>query len=527
MAFSFGLEWARMPSAFWIAFSGTRANRPRRAHVARCRGRVSPTRASLSRREARSARKMSESTFETMPTETMLSRRNWMLGAAAAGLTCAGCPSSSRQDVPSAVPEGQPPLRLAVIDDSSLADAILRQWKARADADLEVVKLTRAEVADRKTLSTDGVIYPCGLLGELIEKNWLSPIDGESLVGHALARTEIYELSRLRETNWGDDVYGVPFGSAVLTLAYRTDLIPEAPATWSEYAAAAALATNGDSAVSGALEPLGGRWAAEVFLARAAAYARRRDAMASLFDFKSMAAILATPPFERALNELVAIAKKSPVCLEMTPPDTAAAIFDGRCGMTLTWLNGQTMPPETTVPVAFAEAPGAREVFDQRKQKWKVRPSSIPGRVTLLGVAGRMGSVTRLSSHPREAARALSLLSSADWSRRISPESTATAPFRSAHSAHTAAWAQHVDPVCADSYGEAVEASLRRADWVFSPRIPGRDDYLRSLAEGVRAAVGGVGSSEALSQVCSDWDEITAGKGLESQRKAYKDSLVR
>jgi len=142
-------------------------------------------------------------------------------------------------------------------------------------------------------------------------------------------------------------------------------------------------------------------------------------------------------------------------------------------------------------------------------------------------VAGRMGSVTRLSSQPGETARALALLASADWSRRISPHSLATAPFRSAHNAHVSAWAEQLDAASANSYGDAVENALRRPDWLFSPRIPGRDDYLVSLSDAVREAVGGADIAESLASVCDSWDQITSKRGLESQRKAYQDSLVR
>jgi len=365
------------------------------------------------------------------------------------------------------------------------------------------------------------------MLGDLVEKKWLSPIDEETLDSHAMERAEVLDLVRLRETNWGDNVYGVPFGSAVLTTARRTDLIPSPPATWAEYAESAELASQKDSSIPGALEPLAGNWAAEVFLARAAAYARRRDTMASLFDYKSMSALLATPPFERALRELVAISRQSPKNIEMTPSDTAAAVMGGECGMTLTWATGQTPSPQPATPVAFSEVPGSPDVFDQRKKEWAVRPSDSPGRVTLVGVAGRMGSVTRLSSQPGETARALALLASADWSRRISPHSLATAPFRSAHNAHVSAWAEQLDAASANSYGDAVENALRRPDWLFSPRIPGRDDYLVSLSDAVREAVGGADIAESLASVCDSWDQITSKRGLESQRKAYQDSLVR
>ncbi len=79
-----------------------------------------------------------------------------------------------------------------------------------------------------------------------------------------------------------------------------------------------------------AVEPLGADWASKVLLARAAAYAKHRDYYSTLFDKDTMQPQIASPPFVRGLEELVAASKpNAAVSLAATPADARQAILAG------------------------------------------------------------------------------------------------------------------------------------------------------------------------------------------------------
>lgn len=459
--------------------------------------------------------------------------RRGALAAAGAALLTAGCPRPTPDNggfgTTSSDEEALPKLRLAVVDDVPLADAIIRQWTARASSELEILNLTAAELRERESLSTDAVIYPSGMLGELAKKRMVAPLDDDAMDDHALAQNDIFPLLRLRETNWGEKVYAVPLGSPVLSVLMQSEPGREPPSSWQQYAelAEAAAGENRPESWVAAAEPLGGHWAAEVLLARAAGYARRRDTLATLFDSQDMTPLIASPPFERALTELAAVARNAPQSLQWTPADAAAAVIEGRCGMTLSWLGPQQPAGEKAAPIIVGELPGSRDAYDRRRGEWVRRKTDNEGRVTLLGVAGRMGSVTRLAAYPREAFRMLALVCSGDWSRRIAPASAATAPFRKSHLANAEPWAPNF-PELARQQAEVVERSLSRSDWLFSPRLAGRGEYLEALAERVRAAATDSQSpAEALADAAQAWREISERRGLDEQRQSYRESLVR
>ncbi|MCU0983176.1 MAG: extracellular solute-binding protein, partial [Pirellulaceae bacterium] len=188
-------------------------------------------------------------------------------------------------------------------------------------------KLESAELGDprRKRLAADAVIYPSGLIGELAERGWIVPLSDDSIGSPEFARRDIFDLLRQHEIMWGDQVYAVPLGSPALTLIYRPDMFEKLgvkpPESWQQYGERCAQlarsrdllvgSENGPGDWHAVAEPLGPGWASQVLLARAAAYARHRSYFATLFDLQSMEPLIASPPFVKALEELVAQVRRS------------------------------------------------------------------------------------------------------------------------------------------------------------------------------------------------------------------------
>ncbi len=476
-----------------------------------------------------------------------------LLAVAIPGLL-GGCTNSAPSPVPPQdSPESSMPLRVLVVDDPGLVDAVQREWTARADSEIVLVQMSSEELVDprRKRLAADVVIYPSGLLGELAERDWIAPISRDVFNGPEFGRRDIFDLIQQREIIWGEQVYAVPLGSPPLTLIYNASLFEqigaEPPRTWQEYAQLCeqlAIVDNspaedsaGDAVTHAVAEPLGPGWAGQVLLARAAGYARNRSYFAALFDLDTMQPLIDSPAFVRALDELAIAAKCGPTdAMEYSPADVRRLLLGGRCAMGLTWPSSaevdageavQTPTDAASVSLITAELPGARQVYSMADQQWKDRKSSESGRVTLLSVSGRVGSVTKTAPRARAALDMLLRLSSAEWSQAVSPHSPATTLYRTSQIPKATAWVgSDFEADATDAYAEQVKETLQRSLSITSVRLPGRKRYLDALDEAVNTAIGGEQTAEVcLKKAAARWREITEEIGVEQQKAAYWRSL--
>jgi multiple sugar transport system substrate-binding protein len=253
-----------------------------------------------------------------------------------------------------------------------------------------------------------------------------------------------------------------------------------------------------------------------------------------LFDYETMQPLVAGPPFERALDELVAAAKTGPENPRQQTPETARrALLAGEAAIVLTWpsratSDGKALPVADGVRIDFAELPGAETVYDFAEKTWThQRAGEAPTHVPLLGTAGRLASVAKNARRPREAAEILALLSGRDWSSRISPSSPATTVFRQSHLKNPVLWTDEGLPrEASDRYAELVRATQTRPTYMFCLRIPGWQRYLAALDQAVQEAhTGTKTSAAALTGAVEAWNVITQELGVESQKAAYTRSL--
>jgi len=293
-----------------------------------------------------------------------------------------GCPtddSAPTDRVAGQLPEGVA-LSVVVVDDPPLATAIERlsgEWKGLTDSDLRVRRMSSAELAAAETLDADALIGPSCQVGEVASRAELVPVPDRLLDDKERVWPGIFSLLRVREAVWGKQTVGVPFGSPVLVVYYRADLLEELgrepPQTWAEYRELAALfsdrknlgeaAPPDDAPWQGAIEPLGPGWAAIVLLARAAPYVSHRENYSTVFRIDDMEPLIDGPPFVRALEELVATASPgAPEQLTYDPAAVRAAFWEGRCAMALTWPTAAQAPTgedDASPPERAAEATGS------------------------------------------------------------------------------------------------------------------------------------------------------------------------
>jgi len=457
----------------------------------------------------------------------------------------AGCPTATETDAPPAAP---PTVRILILEDRPLADAIEREWTASERGELDLTVATAESLDDAKRLPADCIIYPTAMLGELAERDLIAPLPESTVTGAALNRKDIFPLVRRRETTWGSQVYGVPFGSPALVLLYRSDVLAaldrQPPATWEEYAELTELMERSDALadVPGvnddgwqpAVEPLAPHWAGQMLLGRAAGYAQRPNEVSTLFDYETMEPLIAGPPFVRALSELLAVHERQPdFALEMTPAKARRWLLSGKCAMAITWPTRHVVNEGAAedgniiddLPLGCAPLPGSDEVYDFRTGGWETLDQ--PARVSLLGIAGRVGSVSRSARHTRAAADTLVWLAGADKGPLIAAHSDACAPCRSSQVRRGGAW---VHPAygakIGRNYASLLQENKSRPQWLFTPRLPGRDRYLSALDDAVKTALIGEKTPEvALSDAADRWQQITEELGLQRQKDAYARSL--
>ncbi len=463
-------------------------------------------------------------------------------------LLLAGCPKPEEPPPAPRVDDGQP-VRILVLDDPQLAEVIEKTWRARSEAPLEVRSQRSSELGATSRLGADAVIYPSGLLGELAERNLLLPLADDMQADPQLNQHDVLDMVRLREIRWGEEVYAVSFGSPVFLLAYRHDIFEKAgvqpPTTWEEYQR---LVTHlakrenlGDAAPPadqpwyGTVEAWGAGWGSQTLLARAASGVRHHNQYSDLFDFASMRPLVGGPPFVRALEQLAATAEFAPPeSKSYSPHDAYRTLAVGQAAMAICWPPSSQVAAransaekaEANLAIRWTELPGSREAYNFSEDRWEARGPQEPIHVPLLAAAGRLGSVTRETSRAKAALHVLAVLSG-EWSVDIAPASSATTIYRQSHLISPTVWCPaDADPEAVASYANAAHASLTRGVWMFSPRIPGREQYLAALDEAVQKTLAGEASpQEALFNVAEQWTHITEQRGREKQIDAYERSL--
>lgn len=453
---------------------------------------------------------------------------------------------------------GEPPiggatLQLHVVGDPTLANAIreLRgEWLAVSGTELNVLDVSLDEA--RSAEQIDAVVLPQEHLGSWIAAEKLRPIPEAILESPELAWSNVLPLVQSQVVQWGGKKYAFPVGSVVFASFQRADILTHVgagpPETWAEYVELAgklADPANLDGLPIGerwspSLEPLASGWAAHVFLARVAAYARHNDFFSTLFDSGTMDPLIAGEPFVRALEDVVACARSaSHDQLNMGPAEIYQAFLAGECGLALGWpirdledddpelnRNSPLLKFDNSM-VVITELPGSVQVFNLGRNQWETRYARLEHRVTYLGAAGRAAAVSTSSHNSGAAFRLLSWLVGPQWGKRISSASLATAPFRESQISDPSSWFDDGSyPGITRQYAIALQSSLSRRNSLQPPRIPGQERYMKSLDDAVRSAASGEAEAEAaLRKAAEEWQSITRELGLDRQLDAYRRSI--
>ena len=254
-----------------------------------------------------------------------------------------------------------------------------------------------------------------------------------------------------------------------------------------------------------------------MLLARAAAYVSHRDQVSSLFDYQTLDPLIGTAPYVRALEELVAANKERTSDQPATPETAWAAIRGGQAALAITWAHStdiqRPIPPLTRTvrnplnllrqrfALAFAQLPGASEVFTFSRQKWNARGTGEEIHVPLLAVSGRLAALTTTTAAAQDAQDLLVWLSGSEASTIVAPATQATTLFRHSQIPSAARFAGGLDAKGAKAYAEALAKSSQMQRFV-TLRLPGRGEYLAALDKAVHEALRGEKSPSDCARRC-------------------------
>lgn len=466
-----------------------------------------------------------------------------------------GCESPHREKVP---PDISGPTKLTVVvwGDARLADTVRSyeaQWQKETGGQLEVhtvgaegATVGTEESAWRQLSKADVILFPSDGLGELAQTGRILPLREEHLMPHASAWTDLLDKIRDQEGRWGAEVWAVPLGSPVLVCYCRADILTRLglspPRTWDEYFRLAQqlqersrlgdVAPPADRPWWATAEPLGPGWAGLMLLARAASYAKHPDYFSTLFDMESMRPRIDTPPFVRALEELVAVARLvGPESLLQDPDQVRERFWRGECALALTWPTRSG--PEKAAPgvqCTIVPIPGASALWHPEQLQWIPPPQGELVRTPLLGMAGRWAALGAQTDHCSAALALIFWLADKQGAEPRPAVCPATTVFRKSDLKNPQRLRAWVEPAMTTStalqYAEALQQTLSSAQEVLVLRIPGRKQYLAALDEAVLAAMRAEKTpQEALHHAAQKWQTITQQFGLENQRQAYRRNL--
>jgi ABC-type glycerol-3-phosphate transport system substrate-binding protein len=322
---------------------------------------------------------------------------------------------------------------------------------------------------------------------------------------------------------FGEKTFALPLGSPPLLACYRGDLIDarggDPPRTLAQRrqlveGSPAALATTGDAA-------------AHLLILRSLSYietARRTDA---LFNPEDMAQRIDSPPFERALTELVgeSLGKTADRPLDMV--QAVELVRNGSAGATLGWPGIAAAPADASKVQAlrFAAPPPADEEYSVLQSTWQKQ--TLPEPVAYLGVAGRLVGVCRQTRNAVSAFQFCTWLSASERVSEISARSHATLWFRPSQARARRPWTGGLESRGDDDQSaEAVAQALSAESPFIVPRVPGIDEYLAALGDAVRASASGAETpAAALKSAAAKFEQITESHGRQTQLQAYRRHL--
>ncbi|MEO1498584.1 MAG: hypothetical protein AAFV43_15680 [Planctomycetota bacterium] len=401
----------------------------------------------------------------------------------ALGAACVGCGGASDPPPTPAASKPAVTLRVGVVGDKSLANAIARlagEWNTRSGGTLRAT--TVDTLSEASLASLDAVVFSSAALGELCERHALRPLRRSMLESDEFALGDLFPLVREVEIVYGRRPMAAPLGCPCPLV----------------FSAATPIDRYDLKAFSDLQHGL-------AFLALAAPRVVHRSQAGVLWESDTFEPQLESRPFVRTLEQLIADAN-----------DSEDAATTGR----VVWPNrGSDSEPGGAAPVT-----ATAEVYNPLSGVWEPSPAQP---ATLVASSGRLVGVTTASRNATSAFRLVAWLASAEVASQLRDASPGLANCRGSLATRPDDWIA-ADPRAprAASFSRALAAALRTNRFLIAPRLPGHERYVATLGAAVGRALGGEATaSAALAEAAADWRRIADELGRQQQHAAYLRSI--
>jgi len=458
------------------------------------------------------------------------------LGTAIATLGMSGCQPEKEPTTSSKAEIGATKaasLRLLVLEDDALRDAIASLWKAQLESDAQFVNLSRKELLEAKRVSADVLVFPLELMGSLIENGLLDPLQASALEDDALNFRDFWQSTRMQVCRFGGNTYAIPLYSPSLYLVYRQDVFQElgiaVPTTWDEVTAVtkqlAAWCEKEPGRTAFSL-PLATGQRARTLLSIAATQLADNEQVSPLFDPNTMDSLVHLPPLVKGLETLVGLA--SGTSERLTAQEAWQRVAQGKCAMAIAEVPGGA-PTEGTLEqlenLAYAAVPGSRERYDFSKGEFVPLAEGESPSTPLIGAEAWGAAISSSAGQLRLAERFLSWISSEENLSALGSRSQHVGPVRSTMKGSLKKWLPSGSSAEAIAKVAALQSEAATAQTnVVALRVAGAEEYLATLDVAVEAALAGKTVQEALQQAKQSCDEISKRLGQERQLRSLKRS---
>lgn len=435
-------------------------------------------------------------------------------------------------------------------------DLHAKQFEALTGAKVEVVHIPFGDLYQRIMIpfqtgqaAYDVLFYPSLWIGDL--HNFLSPVpDSYKQVSGMTDVTANYR----DVATWGDQMVQYPVDGDRHYMKYRSDVFFDpklqekykaetgndlkVPATWDEYNAVAKFFSGWDWAGDGQKH----YGSAEVtkrddlmfsaFISRVAAYAKNPNVKGGFFfDLKTMEPQVNNPGWVKGLQMFIDAQKAFPPGgSNFGLGDEIFSFGGGQALMSYSWDDAFIQAQENGSPirnkVAAAPLPGATEVWNRDTKSWdKFDKPNAPPYITW----GWTSAVSKASKNQDMAFDFLCFFSNeANAALDLQIGRFGINPYRTAHF-DPKFWQDKLgwDQKVAETYVQTLGGMDGSNNRVFDLRVPGVNQFMSTLANGVAEAMAGQKSpQEALDGVAGQWKEIVDKIGADKVRAAYANVVA-
>jgi multiple sugar transport system substrate-binding protein len=261
------------------------------------------------------------------------------------------------------------------------------------------------------------------------------------------------------------------------------------------------------------------------FISRAAPYVKNPDVKGGVFfDVKTMKPLINTPGFVRALQDMVrAKSTWAPGGANFGLGDEIFSFGGGQTLMSYSWDDAfiQAQQPDSRIrnEVQAAPLPGSSEVYNRSTKSWDKKANQAP-----YFTWGWTSAVAKASRHQQMAFDYLCFFSNeANTALDLTIGRFGVNPYRYSHF-DPAFWEkQGWKKDVAESYVLTLSGMEKSRNRVFDLRVPGVNQYMSALANGIASAVAGQESpQQALDGVAREWSRITDQIGKDKVHSAYR-----